>query len=1509
MEDNIINSRVREDLINNLIQTEFISLNKDDLSKYNFDDVLKESLNTIKNLKNDLTNSEQNETPKDNNENNQKDILTRTSSSSSIEESYLSANDIEKKYLENPIDFVNYIEYELQNERINKVNDKFIIKQYEENNDIKFEIMNITTDKEINRIIFKENIFITSIYYFGKDLLITGNILGQIKIYSLVDKKQIKQIEYPQIKENKKIQITTMDISKDNKILFIGYSNGNISFAEIKTKKIKLIINDIINDSECLCIKFITHYGKFYNILASDQKGNVYFIKIKDGITSCRVIENKIIYTNKEKNSPIYFIKLLEFNDEISKKNSFLKNINKYVIFGSLNNIGIFSLDNSELNLEYNIEKPNWITDNIISDICFGIGQHPQSRENFDENEDNPQILMCACFENIINLYIIPIDNQEITEPVLIGHYLNLNEDGSNIIIRIGFLAKGCLFLVDKSNHFKVLNTKKFVKGIPDINEETSLNMKNYKLNYKKTEIQEVYKFKTEINYQINIKTSLNNYKQSYYNTIVQNFDTNNIAILSFDNLYIIDFINYDYYLKKLQQKEKWMEMFILGINIYKGKITSLKGIPQNSEERKKKLRDYLEQLISVYIIADDMNQKKEENNTYYENQKYLKHTEDKIEMIIEFCMEIEGFDFLLDKIMKIYETKKFENLFLSKLESFIICDKLLKYEINEDLILKLISLYEEKNKINKLNKILLHIDIKSLISSSVQKKIKELNLFSPMMTIYVNGENPDYFKPILLLYEMYEKAEKLNFFTYEKIIEKKNLEEIKESKEYKGHKLFWYIYKSFTKRKYPYFIDIMGDKEYNKYIIDLIFWLMKDNIMKNLIENNSEFYFDVLNKILNNEKNLTIIKSINEKEEDINKRIKVLNEQHYDYKYKDLSPLNLLNYIIEKGKLIEGEQKMKLDFNLFIIQSYKNISLSKEVLISSIIFILEVYNIINKTMDNKTKRIINTITNILNNKKYFSDTDYETILLHINAHIFDEVKAFIYEITKKYKNCLDIFFDKDCMILNKEEVLYKYIKKIFDRMERENGAVYLKFKNLVLENIGNIGEVSQDKMIKIIEDYFYSSNEDKKLIMEKLEGKPKLQIIYIEPLYNQFINVSNEENENKIIIEDEDFVQLILGSYINLLCKTGQKEKIIKCLKKSNLFPIDYCREICEEYDVQDALIYLYQISGDFQNALKFSFKMIDKNYNDINNNLNSDIFKNKEFTEQINNFGISLDQSLEILTEIQNHKTKEEKELPESGKEWFEILDKLYNISINFEKIYSNLSLKRKKFGKQFDESLSENIRVTLDKMSSYISFKDILEEASKNKIAGYKEFKPLLNKILETYDIQNSILLYSTNLLKNLCFENIEEYNGINKEGNYLDIDICSICKNKFEKIKKQNDRKIIIFNCGHKMHLHCSKIEKIGNKENIICPICKKKEIDLDIFNLNETEINEIKNEEIKKERKLNKDNIDIKMYKSGFKRMNDIDKNIINKKKTFFNECIEVKENLRYKNLLKRKKNK
>ena len=1491
---------MEDDLINNLIQTDFISLKGEDLSKYNFEDILQESINPEPNLVNKII------TPNDNNKNEESKLnnkISRKSSSSSSEDSSLTIKEIPREYLENPIDFVNYFENELPNEKINKRNDKFILKSFDERNDIKFEIMNIYTDKEINRIIFSPNELITSIFYFGQDFLITGNFLGQIKIFSLFDKKQIKFIESPFLKENNNIQITAIDLTKDNKNIFIGYSNGNISFAEIKSQRIKLVINDIIKNNECLCVKFINQEGKFYRIIASDQLGNGFLIRIKDGFTGCRVVESRIIYESNDKYNPIYFIKILEFNKEMTEKNSFLKNINEYIILGSLENISIFTLiNNSKLDLKYKIEKPEWITDNIISDVCFGTGQNPQEREDLEENEDIPQILMCACFDEVINLYIIPIDNEEITYPILIGHYLNINDEGDNQIVRIGFLSKGCIFLIDKSNHFKIINTKKFIKGIPNINKETSINIKDIKSKYKKSEIQEVFIFKSDINYQINIKSSENNYKQNYINSIVQNFESNNLEILCNNNLYTIDFINYDFCLKKLQQKEQWLEMFILGIEIYKGKITTLKGIPQNPEERKNKLRDFLEQLILVYIIADDLNQKKDNTDSFYENQKFLKHTENKIEIIIEFCMEIEGFDFLLDKIFKNYESKKFENLFLTKLEAFIMCDKLLNYEINEDLIIKLIELYEEKNKIRTLDKLLLHIDNNTLNSPVVKSKIQELNLFSPMISIFVNGKNPDYFKPVLLLYEKYEKSEKLNYISYEKIIEKKSIEEIRESKEYKGHKVFWYIYKSFTKRKFPYFINNMEDKYYNNYIIDLIFWLMKENIMKNLIELNSEIYFEILNKIFNEQKNLNIIKSLNnEKEED--KRINKLNEQNYNYIYKDLSPINLLNYIIEQGKKIEGEQQMKLDFNLFIIQCHKIICSQKDIIINSIIFILDVYVIVYKKIDNKTKRIIMIINNILSNTELFSDGDYGNILMHFNSHIFDEIKAFIYLKTKKYKNCLEVFFDEKCLINNKEDKLKEYIYIIFHSLERDkdNKQAYLDYKNLIMENIANIGEISSDVMTNIIFDYFYQNTQSKKLIIEKLDKKPKLQLLFIEPIYHQYIDY-NQENQNKIIMNDDELeiVQLILGMYIKLLCITGQKEKVLFSLKESNLFPYDLCLKICEEYDIKDALIYLYLISGDFQSAFKINNEIIDINFTLITKNLISDIFINKDFLEQINNFNDSIEQNLEILTEIQNHKTDEEKELSQSNKEWFDTLNKLYDFSIKFEKVYETSSLndKNERIKSYFEENLLEDIKLALEKMSPFINIKLILEEVSKHEIAGYKEFKSLLNKIFESYDIQNSILLYSTNLIKNLCFESLSKFKEKNKEGGFIDINKCFICKEDFKKIINENDKKILVFNCGHKIHLKCSKTITLNNEEKIICPICIKKEIDLDVFHLNEIKINETKINKRKREIKLNKDNIDLSMYRKGFIRMYDINKNLMTNNKNFFRDCINARERLR-----------
>ena len=110
-------------------------------------------------------------------------------------------------------------------------------------------------------------------------------------------------------------------------------------FLRINSQKLKLLINDIINNCECLCIKFIQKEGKSYRIITSDQKGNVFLITIKDGITKFKVVEIDLIYQNKI--YPIYLIRLIEFNDKFLKRYTFLKNLKEYIIFGSLKSFEI----------------------------------------------------------------------------------------------------------------------------------------------------------------------------------------------------------------------------------------------------------------------------------------------------------------------------------------------------------------------------------------------------------------------------------------------------------------------------------------------------------------------------------------------------------------------------------------------------------------------------------------------------------------------------------------------------------------------------------------------------------------------------------------------------------------------------------------------------------------------------------------------------------------------------------------------------------------------------------------------------------------------------------------------------------------------------------------------------------------------------------------------------------------------------------------------------------------
>ena len=139
----------------------------------------------------------------------------------------------EEKYfipnIQNPIDFVNYIEIEQSNTKISQAYSNFIIKNHRKKTKLK-SVLDIEPHLDINKTIFnKENEKILSIYLKDDDLILCNSI-GTLIFFSLKEKKISRTLLYPEkffflkeVKDSDKI-INCLDITYEHDYLFVGYN-------------------------------------------------------------------------------------------------------------------------------------------------------------------------------------------------------------------------------------------------------------------------------------------------------------------------------------------------------------------------------------------------------------------------------------------------------------------------------------------------------------------------------------------------------------------------------------------------------------------------------------------------------------------------------------------------------------------------------------------------------------------------------------------------------------------------------------------------------------------------------------------------------------------------------------------------------------------------------------------------------------------------------------------------------------------------------------------------------------------------------------------------------------------------------------------------------------------------------------------------------------------------------------------------------------------------------------
>ena len=1314
--------------------------------------------------------------------------------------------------IQNPVDFVNYIEVEQSNTKIAQAYSNFKIKNHKQETKLK-SVLEIEPHLDINKTIFtKDNEEILSIYVKNDDFILC-NAIGNIIFYSLKEKKITKTLVYPEkffslnaVKDSDKI-VSCLDITDEHDFLFVGYNTGIINIFDLNKNTCKYSTSKIHNKSPCIELKYSHKEKNNFHILSCDKSGNVSYNIFKNGPLGWRLTNSDKLIENQS--IPIFLLKFIrpkEYIDNIPA----IQDLHQTAIFASMESIYIYTLE-PQINEIECINKPDYIKENYVPDIQIGVGK---SLINYKitKLDNTNKLIMAICWGKIILLYELFIKDKYISTPVILGNYIN-----DAPILKSGFLGNSILYFIDENLILKIINTRKANFGniqlttfpykikIPKINSEAEL--------LKETLLDRNVLFQQKIS----DPQDSNINKNIYQYTIIEN--NYSLYILCKNVLYFGSLVDWKEFLSKLSQKEDYLSMFSIGIDLYQGKMNALLNIPVEEENRKKLVGDFLRDEISKYVIFSTGSKKSgafdspEDNNLI----------KDCMNISIDLCLEIDSFDYLIKHLEPIFDGIEYGDYFLTKLEPFILYDRIKDIILSEDIIDDIIKLYVEKNMKEILGQLLLHINIKCLEKDNIKKRIKELNLNSVIIYLYMSGENEDYFEPIKIMYQYFISSFELkDFVNYNQALKNNSLSEILQSKQYYGHKILWYIKLCLTGRKFPNNEEKMKPELFNKLIPDITYWLISERVMNSFINFDCKDYFSILQNIFSLE---IYHKILEETAKEHNMKIQICAMLYSEkYQLSNIEPLSLIEYIFNLCK--DKDDKIKLYLYIFLIISGKNsnIKINKKLIEEAINFVLRKYG--NLTEDNYNEEIsllTKSIIELIDNKYMFSDYDLDLIYENIHSDFFDEVGFYISNKIKKYHKCLELLIKPKTSINNRAERLFNWISNIYTSLTLdEKGMKEFKkeLKNKLTE-IANIDLIKFDEMIKEI------FQGERKIVLETLVSKNRqLCLQYIELLLSK--HFQNIEIDEEIDFNNQEFISYFSVLHIKLLCEFKKFDKVVKAVENKNLnYPFHETLKLCLENEIYDAMIYLYKINGESVNGVEQCVERLDDNFqtfiNDIENNkvLNTQNVEDKYIyiNRKYLNDGIQV---------CEHNSESVDDEI------WFKLLNKLYEfdnvLNEEFEKYENNKKIQN--LIDYFHNQIIQDIKDTLEKISSYVGITKILNVVSdKNKNRGFNDFKELISKILFNYGRQTKIFESTKKFFTTLILQNEATFRFMNQEGDILDLQKCDKCQKTFD--DKTNKDTILMFKCKHIYHFKCTRKERTENGVELICPICRELEIEQSI----------------------------------------------------------------------------
>ena len=1417
-----------------------------------------------------------------------------------------------------------------------------ILSSYKSKTNVKFQLFSFDFKKNISYTL-KSKIRNITCLKIKEDKLLAGEKEGNVTLYSI--EKGIEVKTFTPVDRNIDYYPTSIDITPNLEFIVIGYSNGYIALWDgLKPQLIHTIKN--IQKTKILVVQFAAiSERKIFEFLSTDESGQLLKITLTLKFLT-KAVHDMLIYKDSVPTYAMTQFKPLREKQIVLGAFCNTNKIRVYILRPLL--VSFFEISKPDFipqdymgvpDISFGWGCPPLEFNDVIS----------QQQQKFSEQLRENNIILACSWNNIITLYTMKIQGEDIVlnNDGPTSYFIN-----DLPVVRLGFVSSSIIYFFDEKGTIKIMNTaftqygeytkdslnneynkkalvdegKIIDSNLITVNVSNNNESKNYCYRYFINNMNKriflLTKTGLHLGKVLNLEDCIENLVQenNWLGAMCLGIDIYQGNITSFPDVPI-----------NMKERMKFLSPYLIELlNKYidfNFKAHKEENEKESPEEKKKKLINCINVTIEFCIGMKDINyllknveetfKAKGRIDLFYKllepfifndllNQENLSE-----DSLIALYTTYKGNDelSLLSHIFSHFNFKCLSNPTIKKIafKEHLFSLMILIYSNSknyEDFLLPAVKMYktfEEKVKDKD-------IKYKSYFDMCGTNDIKDINNIE-ISTEYI-GHKLLWYIDMALKGNKFSLGMDVNFLKFD-----------------------------------------TRSEDFKCFIATLYYWILQDDIFVNLMKFDSYSFFNIMTNFVNDSNISRIIKNydfkkvnpsilqkimdesdsvfLTKKSTDVNSKetlpkssiITNRNGKEIDYNNPNSVINNIIINLAEKNKSFF----INLDLSLFLIKYASKctelepvVGQAKKYIVQGIkkclIFYDEYEKLKNQSspeaqdvfkchkldkikIDNKIdrnnlfyKEIYKSLRDLLDSQYHFKKDELEDIISICDSSPFTLVKIKLYELCKRYNECLDNYLNEKNDEVFDEDV-FAWLQKTFQAFSRKNKNLSEEdFKNLqksVIDNVDKLSKKSVPKTNKIIKQFY--GNKEKITIIHKLDSLPLLQYEFLRQLIcpskggnleeitkdkndiEAFGNENEEENDNK---KNEALCDLLLLQ-IDLLVKLKKINEILPNIKEQvktypNIYPKQKCLEKCLAHKINDAAVYLYQSLGKNDEALSLTKESTEKAF---------EAYLEDGKEESYNYFIETLNLCIKICQDTSEALAKEkisgkDVDTKEGDKLWFDLLKSLYN----FEKRSTNK--------KEVETKISENIEDLLRKMCLHVSLQNIIETVTEvQKEAQYKEFKNILGDMLRSNNSFNRILKNTKLILKSSIVKSEIERNQSSIRGNCYNNRLCDVCHKYFVNSKSEM---LTCFGCGHQSHVKCAY-----NSNNFDqCVICRRNGVGNDEMNkilINNSENkdknnpkNIINNDKEEGPKKKSKDSFMFGNRNDKIKKLKDYDKKYIEK---------------------------